>query len=187
MWCLLDEVVRSCGIIFCMKFIQVNGPSCGGKSTIVKRILEEKPRYYKVSYDALKWGFSQYKADEHFDDVRALVRALAEAVCKIEYNIVCDSGMHLKTREKLFEIARRYNYEIVEINLEAEYDVLRERFEKRLADSAVNPEKRISNTSQTRHRELFDIYNTEKNPDAYTFHTDTQSEDEIVEQVLKLI
>jgi len=169
-----------------MKFIQINGPSCVGKSTIVKRILDEKPHYYKVSYDALKWGFSQYKPDEHFDDVRALVHGLAEAVCKIEYNIVCDSGLHLATREHLFEIARRYNYEVIEINLEAEYDVLRKRFEERLESSAADPTRKIANKNPERHRELFDIYNKEKNPNAITFRTDLQSEDEIAQAVLAL-
>jgi predicted kinase len=169
-----------------MKFIQINGPSCVGKSTIVKHIIDEKPRYYKVSYDALKWGFSQYKADEHFDDVRALVRGLAEAVCKIEYNIVCDSGMHLATREQLFEIARRHNYEVIEINLEADYEVLRQRFEARMANAAADPSRRISNKNPERHRELFDIYQAEKNPNAITFRTDLLSEDEIAKQVLAL-
>lgn len=169
-----------------MKFIQINGPSCVGKSTLVKRILDEKPRYYKVSYDALKWGFSQYKPDDHFDDVRALVRALAEAVCKIEYNIVCDSGMHLATREQLFEIARRYNYEVIEINLEADYEVLLQRFNERIAAAALNPEARVANKNPSRHRELFDIYQKEKSPGVLTFRTDLMSVDEIAAQVLAL-
>jgi predicted kinase len=169
-----------------MKFIQLNGPSCVGKSTIVARILEERPRYYKVSYDALKWGFSQYKPEVHFEDVRKLVLALAEGVCEIRYNIICDSGMHRKTRENLFAIARKHNYEVIEINLEADYDVLEKRFNKRLADAEANPGKRMANKSHDRHRELFDIYLSEKDPSALTFRTDKMSVEDVVASILPL-
>lgn len=94
--------------------------------------------------------------------------------------------MHLATREQLFEIARRHNYEVIEINLEADYEVLRQRFEARMANAAADPARKISNKNPERHRELFDIYQAEKNPNAITFRTDLLSEDEIAKQVLAL-
>ncbi len=176
-----------CYTRYCMKFLMLNGASCSGKSTIVKRVMKEVPGYYQLSYDSLKWGFSQYKPDQHFDDVRKLVRALAETLCAMKYNILCDSGLHKETREKLFEIVKRHNYEIVEVNLNAEYKVLTERFDKRIADAAATPGTRIANTSKERHKELYNIYESEKNPQAISFRTDGQSIDEIVGEVLKLM
>src|SRR3990172_11441793 len=123
-----------------MKFVLINGASCSGKSTVVKKILEEKERYYKLSYDALKWSFSRYKSDDHFDDVRRLLRAVAETVCEMGYHIVCDSALHKETRDKLFAIAKKNGYEIIEINLEADWKVLVRRFNKRVADAEANPE-----------------------------------------------
>ncbi len=169
-----------------MKFVLLNGASCSGKSTVVKRVLKDKAGYYQVSYDALKWGFSQYKPDKHFEEVRKLMRALTEAVCVMEYNIICDSGLFKETRDKLFEIAQKYNYEIIEINLEAPYEVLVERFDKRVAEAAAGG-GRVTNTSKERHKELFDIYESEKNLHAITYHTDKQSIDEVAEAVLKLL
>jgi predicted kinase len=170
-----------------MKFVMVNGASCSGKSTIVKKLLSEKARYYKVSYDALKWGFSQYKPDEHFEDVRALVRALVGAVCDLKYNIICDSGLYKDSREKMFEIAIQHGYEIIEVNLDADYSVLAERFEQRLIDSVARPEIKMSNKSKERHRELFDIYEAEKNTKAVSFRTDKLNVDEISTDILNLM
>lgn len=41
-----------------MKLILVNGSTCAGKSTLVKAVLKQRERLYYLSYDALKWGFS---------------------------------------------------------------------------------------------------------------------------------
>ena len=89
-----------------MKFIMLNGPSCAGKSTIVNRIMSEKDKYYKLSYDAQKWLFSKYDRNVHFEDVRAVQRALAEAVCGLNYNIICDSALYRENREKLLSIQK---------------------------------------------------------------------------------
>ncbi len=167
-----------------MKFIMVNGASCAGKSTIVDQILTHKERYFRLSYDALKWLFSQYRPTTHYNDVSTLVGAVLERVSTMEYNIVCDGGLHREWRESLFSIVRPRGYEVVEINIEAAYDVLLKRFDERVADALVNKSKRISNTSVERFKELFDTYEAEKNPSAITFRTDSESIDEIVRKVL---
>jgi predicted kinase len=143
-------------------------------------------KYYKISYDEFKWGFSQYKPDVHFDDVYSVLGAVTEAVCKLEYNIICDMGIWKEKREQLLSIARKYNYEVIEINLEAEYEVLLNRFVSRVEQAAADPTRRLANKKPERHRELFDIYQAEKNPNAITLRTDLLSEDEIAKQVLAL-
>ncbi len=169
-----------------MKFIMLNGCSCSGKSTIVKNIMAQKERYYQLSYDSLKWSFSQYRPDVHFDDVRALVRAVAESVCGMNYNIVCDSALYRDAREELLQIPKKHGYEVIEINLEADYEVLEERFDSRVKDAILNPEKRISNTSKDRFKELYDIYNAEKNPLALTLRTDRETVELITEKIVTL-
>ncbi len=164
----------------------LNGCSCSGKSTIVKNIMAQKERYYQLSYDSLKWSFSQYRPDVHFDDVRALVRAVAESVCGMNYNIVCDSALYRDAREELLQIPKKHGYEVIEINLEADYEVLEERFDSRVKDAILNPEKRISNTSKDRFKELYDIYNAEKNPLALTLRTDRETVELITEKIVTL-
>ena len=166
-----------------MKFIIVNGPSCTGKSTAVNQVLEKFPHFYKLSYDAQKWHFSKYDRTTHFDDVHTVVRALAETVCKLKYNIICDSALYKKDREFLFEIVKKHGYEIVEINLEAEYEVVAKRFDERVASALANKSKTISNTSKERFKEIYDIYQAEKNLDAIEIRTDTNTPEEVAKQM----
>lgn len=169
-----------------MKFIMLNGSSCSGKSTLVQKILESRERYYQLSYDSLKWSFSQYKPDTHFDDIRKLVQAVAESVCEMKYNIVCDSALHKETRDNLLMIPKKYEYEIIEINLEADYQILEKRFDERVAAALAKQNKRISNTSKERFKELYGIYQNEKNHSAITFRTDTETIESVTEKVLSL-
>jgi hypothetical protein len=74
----------------------------------------------------------------------------------------------------------------VEINLETDNGVLSQRFDVRVADALDNPDRRISNLSRERFKELCNIYEEEKNISAITYRTDKQSIDEVVENVLKL-
>ena len=79
------------------------------------------------------------------------------------------------------------DYEVVEINLEADWEVVSKRFEERVKSALANPERRIANLSTERFRELFDIYQNEKNPSAIIFRTDTQSIEEVSGSILKLL
>jgi predicted kinase len=169
-----------------MKFIMLNGSSCSGKSTIMQKILESKERYYQLSYDYLKWSFSQYRPDTHFDDVRKLVRAVAISVCGMGYNVACDSALHQETRDQLLKIPKEHGYDIIEINLEADYEILAQRFDERVADALAKQSKRISNTSKERFKELFDIYQAEKNPAAITIRTDVETVENVAYKILAL-
>ena len=170
-----------------MKFIMINGTSCVGKSTAVNRVLEEHSHFYKLSYDAQKWHFSKYNRNTHFEDVQVIVRAIASAVSEMGYDIICDSALYRKNREALFEIVEKYGYEIIEINLEADYEVLATRFDERVANALVNKSKTISNTSKERFREIYDTYQSEKNSDAIVLRTDELNGEEVAQKIFQLI
>lgn len=165
----------------------LNGCSCSGKSTIVKRVMVEKENFYQLSSDPQKWLFSKYDKNNHFDDLRKIMKSLAETVCEMNYNIICDSALRKENREELLEIGRKHGYEIIEINLEASYEVLEKRFDERVEKALSTPNAKISNTSKDRFKELYEIYNDQKNPQAITFNTETQNVDEVVESIFKLI
>ncbi len=170
-----------------MKLILINGSSCAGKSTLTKAALKQRERLYYLSYDALKWGFSQYSPKTHWDDVRTVMFAVAETVFALKYDVICDSVIERHHREQLMALAKKHGYAIVEINIEAEYDVLLQRFDERVARAKADPTIRISNLSHDRFRELYDMYEADKNTTAPTIRTDQQSVEENIQSVLALI
>ena len=169
-----------------MKFISVNGSSCSGKSTIVKNVLKRREHLFYLSYDSIKWLFAKYSPNEQYQDVHTVMLSMAEALCEMKYDIISDSGLRRDWREKLLNIARTSDYDIVEVNLEADYEVLAQRFDERVANALANPERRISNLSKDRFKEIYDIFQKEKNISALTLRTDTQSFEEVSENILKL-
>ncbi|MFA6194332.1 MAG: AAA family ATPase [Patescibacteria group bacterium] len=171
-----------------MKLIIFNGSSCSGKSTIIKNIMKQKDHFYHLSYDLLRWSFSNYRSETHYEDVRKVVLAVAEAVFKMKYDVVSEI-LYAEQRQKLIDLAVKHSYEILEINLEADFEVLAERFDERVAKALATPvaERRISNLSKERFKELFDIFHREKNSSAVTFRTDRQSIEEISENIMKLL
>lgn len=169
-----------------MKLILLNGSSCSGKSTVAKHVLKERGHVFYLSYDALKWSFSQYLHTQHGNDVRTVVTSIAETVFKLKYDVICDSGLFRDWREKIIRLATTHGYEITEINLESDYEILLQRFEERVADALANPNKRITNFSKDRLRELFDTYQREKNPLATVIRTDKQTIEKTVEDIMKL-
>ena len=149
--------------------------------------MSDREKFYQLSYDSQKWLFSKYDRNIHFQDVRKIIRSLAETVCEMQYNIVCDSALYKDVREKLLEIPRKYGYEIIEINLEADYETLLNRFNERLAEVSTNKTLKVANISEVRFKEIYDIYESEKNPLAISIRTDGRNIEETGDNVLKLL
>jgi len=170
-----------------MKFVMINGPCCVGKSTVINTIVSEHGHLYKLSYDAQKWLFSKYNPNTHSEDVCKVLGVLAGTVSEMGYDIICDGARFKDSRETLFDIVKKNGYEIIEINLEADFEVLLQRFKERVTNAAVDTSNPISNTSVERFKELFDIYQVEKNPTVVTLRTDKLSPKEITKNIFELI
>jgi len=168
-----------------MKFIILNGPSCSGKSTIVQSVMEKREGLYHLARDKQKWFFSKYDRHIHHVAVRNIVIAIAEAVCSMKYDIICDSPVYPEHRDKLLEIPQRHGYEIIEINLEADYKILLERFKRRVAEAEAGSKKRISNRSEERFNELVKMYEDNRNLKAKVIRTDEESIEDITDDIIK--
>jgi predicted kinase len=101
--------------------------------------------------------------------------------------VISDSTLYRKSREKLTKLAKDKGYEVLEINLEADCEVLSKRFDERVERAHANPGWRISNLSKDRFKELHEIFHREKNSSAIAFRTDKQSMEEISESIMNLL
>lgn len=151
--------------------------------------MKQKDRLFYLSYDSLKWSFSRYSPDKQYKDVLNVVFAVADAVFKMRYDIIADALLYKERRNKLIDSAKRKGYDVIEINLEADYDVLEKRFDERVARAMKTPvqERKISNLSKGRFNELHNIFHSEKSNQAITLKTDTKSIEEISQKIIKLL
>jgi len=148
--------------------------------------MKKREHFFHLSYDSLKWSFSNYTSDKYYQDVQKIVLAVASAVFKMKYDVVSDSTLYSKSREELINLATIAGYQILEVNLEAAHEVLTQRFDERVASALATPERRISNLSKDRFQELIDIFEKEKNPQAISIRTDIQNIEDVAESILKL-
>jgi predicted kinase len=169
-----------------MKLIVMNGSSCSGKSTVIKNIMKEREGYFHLAYDSLKWQFSRYVSGKYYEDIHLMMLAMLEVLCKLKHNVICEA-YHQGFREKLIILAKQYGYEVVEINLEANWKVLSQRFGERIAAAEANPEIKVANRTKERFKALYDLYEREKNPAAIVFRTDELSVEEVSSRVLKYL
>jgi predicted kinase len=172
-----------------MKIIILNGSSCSGKSSIIKILMKERENLFYLHYDTLKWLFSKYKREKHNKDVQKIVMHVVGEVFSMGYDVISESSLTRESRQKLIDLANKNNYEIIKINLEADFDVLLKRFNERVEAALKIPEKdrKISNLSVERFKELYEIYNNEKDSDAIVYKTDKENPEEIAEKINKML
>ncbi len=109
---------------------------------------------------------------------------MADTVFAMKYDVISDTALHKDFRTLLLTLARERGREVIEVNLEANYSVLEKRFEARIAEAHARPEKKISNFSKERFKELFEMYHRDKNTSATTFRTDLETSEAITEKIL---
>jgi predicted kinase len=149
--------------------------------------MKERENMFHLPYDSVKWLFSKYESGKYKEDIFKLLMSILDTVCKMGYDVISDSSLHREKRQQFIDLAKRYGYEVIEINLEADYEILAKRFDERLESSRLNPQRRIANTSKDRFKELHDLFQKEKNPSAIIFRCDNQNPEEISEQIMKLL
>lgn len=163
----------------------MNGPSCVGKSTIIREVMKQKDNVFLLSFDGIKRNFSKYTPIVDYDKVRELFISNATFAFAKGYDVITDSSLGKENRESLISQAKDSGYDVVEINLEADESILRKRFEERV-ETSKNAIVKPANTSIIRWKELYDLYHHDKNKEAITFYTDMMSEEEIVEKVMEI-
>lgn len=113
--------------------LELNGSMCAGKSTISETLMK-RDGFFKSSYDKIKFLISNYS--ENNADQRRIAReislqTISEAMDH-GLSVIVDGGHHAY-RDRYREIAKKNGFEYISINIEAPYEVLRQRFLERVA------------------------------------------------------
>ncbi len=169
------------------KFIvQIIGPSCSGKSTLVSELGKVFPGVYNVAYDKLKWQLAGYHRDQHRELVRQLELGVFEVTCKMGLPILLEALIRDQAEfDEYKTLADKFGYQIISVALTAPQEILLTRFRERIV-SAKATGGRVSVTDEALYlsnlqRPVFMLVGTP------VFDTSVMSTEEIVDEVSKLI
>jgi predicted kinase len=171
------------------KFILVlNGPMCAGKSTITKTFMQREG-VFRGSYDAIKWLLSNYSSENsyHKDSAKEIIFSAISKAVELGFSVVIDGGFG-DYRKRYKDLAQEHEYAYVSVNIEADEDVLKERFLARVESAKIDNGKKLSVTTLDGFQKRYDEYaNNNKDVDAVTFNSGVLPMKEIVAQIDNLI
>lgn len=138
------------------KIIFIEWPSCAGKSTLTKSIIDNNSNFFHISKDKIKWLISDYSR-ENKTYIKLLQDILEDMAIK-----ALSSWMNLiiESREKLEKIIK-WDYEIYHISIEADFKDLEQRLKERVLDSG-NTWVKLSNSWTKRLKEIYNIHDQRK-------------------------
>ena len=164
-------------------FLIVNGPSCGGKSSVSDVLCEKYGRIFKGKSDVIKWLISDYTAVND----RGVLLEMTVATMRVALShglSVLKEGAHWAP-EKYVAMAKEFNIPLFIANVEAPWDILVERFEHRIEKKKLGA--KIANTDPVRFKELYDSYNLTKMETSLSFDSSKQSPEEIASTIATTI
>jgi len=166
----------------------INGPMCAGKSTITKIFLQ-KENIFRGSSDRIKWLISNYSADnqQHRIIAKKITFSAIESAIDSGLSVVIDGGLG-DYKDKYKEIASRYGYVYLSVNIEAPLEILEQRFLERVESAKRDESKTISVTTLEGFHSRYNWYHEQnKDNEANTFDSSKETSEEIVLKIEKLI
>lgn len=166
----------------------INGPMCAGKSTITKLFLE-KENVFRGSSDRIKWLISNYSAEnkEHRAIAKKITFSAIESAIDSGLSVVIDGGLG-EYKIKYKELASRYDYVYLSVNIEAPLEILEQRFLERVESAKRDDSKTISVTTIEGFHSRYAWYCSDnKDTEATTFDSSRATAEEISLQIEKLI
>ncbi len=173
-----NELLRNEQFLLILK-----GPSCGGKSSISDIIFEKYAGIYKAKSDAIKWLISDYQSTRHRGIVHLMTLGTMRTALSNGLSVLKEGA--LWGPETYVEMSKELNIPLFIANIEAPWDVLESRFEKRI--EAKEQGARISNVDPKRFKELYDMYLDSKMKTEMEFDSSKESPEEIVKQIVSYI
>ncbi len=162
----------------------INGPSCGGKSTVVDLFVGEYGNIFQAKSDTIKWLISDYTALLHRDIVHEMTLGAMMVALKNGLSVIKEGASY--NAEKYAMLAKEFNVDFFAVNIEAPWEIILERFAQRLEQKKTGV-KKIANTDPVRLRELYEMYLTSKDISPLTFDSSKQSAEEIRDAIIEYI
>lgn len=125
------------------------GYSCTGKSSLEKVLKEKLPGWYVVSYDKQKWQLAGYDRLKDSKLIKDITKGLFEVICKLGNSILCLAL--ISTEEEYIsykQIAEKYEYAFISIELTAPKETLLKRFRERVESAKLAKSTTISVTDE---------------------------------------
>ncbi|MDA3836486.1 MAG: hypothetical protein PF542_02585 [Nanoarchaeota archaeon] len=168
------------------KFILIlNGPSCAGKTTVRREFTSKYGRIFAPKGDVIKWMISDYEGSKDRAKVVNMVGGLIEGAIKEGFSVVHDWSITDIQRVELKSLAVKYKLAFIEVNIEADFETISDRFDVRI-EEARNGAK-ISMTDPFVMRGFYDEYMKSKDNSLPTFDSRKDSAEQIVKKIISLI
>ena len=164
----------------------LNGPLCGGKSTLIKYMSDTYAGLFVASTDAIKWQISDFTPETYKRTISEMIVEATEVALKDNLSVVGE-GLGLMSypdlRDRYYELGEKYDARVLEANIEAPYESLRERFFERVDKGAENGEK-LAVTTEEEMKKRYDFYIEHKNPELPTYDTQEARPEDIARDLL---
>ena len=170
------------------KFILViYGPSCGGKSSVIELLISKHENLFRVSQDKIKWLISRYDKNKHTEIVYNFLVNLGKDAVSKKFSLVVEGGNVAKNKGKDFRlIAKKNKMNFFEVNIEAPFDIAKERFKERVKSAKLRKTK-LSNKTLRGFKELYNLHEENINKKMPTFDSSVLSVKKIVKKIEKII
>ena len=163
---------------------------CSGKTLVADLFLKNKPNCFRVSVDKIKWLISDYSLEKYGQTgvTHRITFKLATAAAAEGLSLVIESNPRLMVswRPQYTALAKKYQLNFFEVNLEAPHEVLKQRFVERVA-RAERERGHISIKDEAGMEARYDAYISLRNPNVPTFDSSLMSTEEIVSKLDSLI
>ncbi|MFA4931184.1 MAG: AAA family ATPase [Patescibacteria group bacterium] len=163
----------------------LNGPYCAGKSSVAQYLLDNYDGIFRAWRDRIKWMIAGYQAERDGKITAEMTMALIDVALSHGLSVVQDQAITLGWEGKYQLMAKKYETKLIEVNIEASYEVLEKRFAERVAAAKVGA--KISMTDPEKMREQYFYYQKHKNNDNLTYFSDQKTPVEIAEEIIKCI
>ena len=120
------------------KFILIlNGPACAGKTSVTRYFKSKYKNIFTPRGDKLKWLISDYDRTNlhHKEQIVKMTFDLIQSAIKGGFSIVYDWSLTDTQRIKCKKLAKHYGLVFIEVNIEANFDVISCRFDERIEAS----------------------------------------------------
>jgi hypothetical protein len=164
-------------------FLILNGPSCGGKSSVADVIKSKVPKLFNAKQDTIKWLISDYASQKYTEALEEMIHNMIKIALHHKLSVIKE-GMR-DSVDDLKKIATKAKVPIFFANISPPKETLDARFKIRI--EAKKHGAKIGNTNTKRFYELKKFYEDTKVETPLEFNNSLLSSEEIANKIMDYI